>query len=495
MYKILKADKDTYITDKVVNDSRSHGANVGIAGTLDLFKLYGSTVTGSLKLPNIELSRLLIHFDLTSLRTLVSENKIDVTNNSFFAKLKLVDVYGGQPTPDKFTLTISPLSKSFDEGHGKDIVYYGDYDVANFLTASTNNVWLLSGCNQSGSVGSSCDYYTGSVSTTQYFTTGEEDLDVDVTTAVKAMISGTIPDSGFRISYTPAEETDHYTYFVKRFATKRADESRRPKLVFGFDDSIRDSSEGMALDTNETLFLYNYDHGRPTNLSVTGLNSIALKMRLPISGGFYEVAVTGSQHYSGINPVVGVYSASIYLSSSNSTVAAALLASGSKLKFTPIWGTLNGATAFFTGSNVTVVPPNRTSRSLSPTKFVVTAPNVNSSYRESESPVIRVNIFDHTAPLVTVAKYPVESPGSLQGIASDAYYRIRNVVTDYIVVPFDTSKGSTKLSSDSSGLFFQMDITNLEINSSYVIDVLLLVGGQLQQYSSVSPVFKILAEA
>ena len=111
MYKILKADKDTYITDKVVNDSRSHGANVGIAGTLDLFKLYGSTVTGSLKLPNIELSRLLIHFDLTSLRTLVSENKIDVTNNSFFAKLKLVDVYGGQPTPDKFTRTISPLSK------------------------------------------------------------------------------------------------------------------------------------------------------------------------------------------------------------------------------------------------------------------------------------------------------------------------------------------------------------------------------------------------
>lgn len=493
MYKVFRADKDTYITDRVIKSTRSTGANTGIAGSLDLFKLYGSTFTGSS--PNIELSRLLLHFDLTTLQDMISAGTVDYSNGTFFAKLQLSDVYGGQATPDNFTVTISPLSKSFSEGHGKDVVYYSDYDVANFLTASSGNYWLLSGCNMSGAVGSACDYFTGSVATTQYFTTGEENLNVDVTTAIRAILTGTIPNSGFRIALTPEEETDVRTYFVKRFASRHAyNEEKRPKLIVGFDDSIRDSSQGMTLDSNQTLFLYNYDHGVPTNLSVTGLNCIALKMQLPISGGFYEVAVTGSQHYSGINPVTGVYSASIYLSSSNVNVISALQSSGSIIKFTPIWGTLNGTTAFFTGSQIPVVAATRGSKSLSPTKFVVTAANVLNEFRINETPVIRVNIFDHTSPFVTLVKTPVESPGGLQGVASDAFYRVRDVATDYVAIPFDTTKGSTRLSSDSSGLYFKLDMSNLDVNRSYVIDVLLIVGGVSQHYSAVSPVFKVLAE-
>lgn len=493
MYKVFRADKDTYVTDRVIKSIRSTGANTGIAGSLDLFKLYGSTFTGSS--PNVELSRLLLHFDLTSLTDMVTAGTIDYSNSTFFAKLQLSDVYGGQATPDNFTVTVSPLSKSFSEGHGKDVVYYSDYDAANFITASSGNYWILSGCNSPGATGSSCDYFTGSVATSQYFTTGEENLNVDVTTAIRAILTGTIPNSGFRIALTPEEETDVRTYFVKRFASRHAyNEEKRPKLVVGFDDSIRDSSQGMTLDSNQTLFLYNYDHGVPTNLSVTGLNCIALKMRMPISGGFYEVAVTGSQHYSGINPVTGVYSASIYLSSSNANVVSALQSSGSIIKFTPIWGTLNGTTAFFTGSQIPVIAATRGSKFLSPTKFVVTATNVSNEFRIDETPVIRVNIFDHTSPFVTVVKTPVESPGSLQGIASDAFYRVRDVATDYVAIPFDTTKGSTRLSSDSAGLYFKLDVANLDVNRSYVIDVLLIVGGVSQHYSAVSPVFKVLAE-
>ena len=73
MYRILSASKDTYITDKIINNNfRATDANVGLAGTLDVFKLFeessymsGSTrITGSI----IELSRLLIKFDLEPLR-------------------------------------------------------------------------------------------------------------------------------------------------------------------------------------------------------------------------------------------------------------------------------------------------------------------------------------------------------------------------------------------------------------------------------------------
>ena len=44
MYRILTASKDAYITNKIINNSfRATDANVGQAGTLDLFKLYDET--------------------------------------------------------------------------------------------------------------------------------------------------------------------------------------------------------------------------------------------------------------------------------------------------------------------------------------------------------------------------------------------------------------------------------------------------------------------
>ena len=48
MYRILSASKDTYITNKIINSKfRATDANVGQAGTLDLFKLYAENISGS----------------------------------------------------------------------------------------------------------------------------------------------------------------------------------------------------------------------------------------------------------------------------------------------------------------------------------------------------------------------------------------------------------------------------------------------------------------
>ncbi len=41
MFYILTASADTYITNKIINNNyRATDANVGMAATLDLFKLY-----------------------------------------------------------------------------------------------------------------------------------------------------------------------------------------------------------------------------------------------------------------------------------------------------------------------------------------------------------------------------------------------------------------------------------------------------------------------
>ena len=188
MYKFVNSDRDAYITNKVVKSSFRTGSNVGSAGTLDLFKLYGATYSGSF--PNTELSRLLVHFDLSEIRELHDRGKIDVDDPSFWCRLTLSDVYGGQPTPSNFTVSVFPLSGTFEEGLGRDVVYYSDSDTCNWVSSSYGSAWLVTRCAGacSAPLGGG-DYITSSVSipnteVTQFFKTGEEDLSVDVTAII-----------------------------------------------------------------------------------------------------------------------------------------------------------------------------------------------------------------------------------------------------------------------------------------------------------------------
>jgi hypothetical protein len=464
-------------------------SNVGIAGSLDLFKLYGFTSSGSV--PNIELSRLLIHFDMSSLNNAVYSGTLKPEYNSFWAKIHLYDVYGGQPTPDRFTVSITPLAQSFDEGRGKDVVYYGDFDACNFLTASSigNTQWIVSGCANAGIPDSSPhDYFTGSWEHTQYFNTGEEDLEVDVTNVVREILTGTIENHGFRIALTPEEETDDYTYFVKRFASRHAyDDSKHPKLIIGFDDSIRDDSQGLSLDSHGTLFLYNYDNGVPSDITSgsTPVSNLKLKLQLPVSGGSYELIFSGSRYSSGL------YSASVYVPSTDPIIMSAFSSSGSIVKMTPIWGSIDDSITFLTGTQVNVRTANRGSITISPKNFVVTVHGLHDVHRSDEIAQLRVNVFDYASPFITVVKVPVNSPGAFQGIVSDAFYSVRDAVTQEVVIPFDVEHGSTRLSSDAESLFFNLDMSNLTKNHTYVIDILLYVGGKQQRYNGASAIFKV----
>jgi hypothetical protein len=496
MFKVLRADKDAYITDRVVDDVRVVSGNVGAAGALDLFKLYGISSSGSN--PNVELSRLLIHFDLTDLQTLYTDGKVDVTNPSFSARLNLMDVYGGQPTPSNFTVSVFPLSQSFDEGLGRDVVYYADNDVCNFLTASRpDNLWILSGANDGGNATGSHDYVSelGSTSmeSTQLFVTGEEDLDIDVTSALSATLVGQIPDSGFRVSFSSTLENDTRTYFVKRFGARKAfNPDKHPRLVIRYDDSIQDDTQALELESSGTLFMYNYSQGTLANLvsgssTLTGSNSIGLRLLTPISGGFREFSFTGSQHTNGVNPVTGIYSASVLVPSTDSAVAAHLLATGS-VKFTPIWGSLDGTVAFLTGSSVTFYPPSRTAKVLDNTRYTITCIGIHPSHPSTDQVVVRVNIFDHDSPRVFLVKEPLELPGI---VIRDVHYSVRDAITSEVVIPFDTTYNSTRVSSDAGGMFFTLDMSSLTNTRAYTIDILVHSNGSQHVYRDTSAVFRV----
>jgi hypothetical protein len=501
MLRILNSDKDTYITNKYVNSLQVKSGNVGIAGSLDLFKLYGITqiTSGTTVTPQTELSRILLHFDLDPLRDLLSAGKIDITDSSFRCHLVLKDVYGGQPTPNNFTLNIFPLSASFDEGLGKDTAYYADQDKSNFLSASKNNSWLGEGCSLSCFSTGSGDYITSSTTIphtliSQTFTTGEEDLFVDVTNLVSATLKYDLPDSGFRISYSDYIEADTHTYFVKRFGSRQSyDESKRPKLLVRFDDSISDDASNLYLDAASNLFLYNYVHGELQNLMsasfpVTGSNCLLLKLTTEVSGvGSYSLFFTGSQHKFGSNYTTGIYTAPVTIPLVDANIKLKLEQSGS-VKLTPVWGSIDGTLGFVTGSIITAYAPDRSSKRLNPRRYTVSAISTSSEYTENEDVTIKVNIFDENNPIIVAKKLPVILPGV---VLRNVYYAIRDASTEEYVVPFDSTFNSTKVSSDSSGMYFSFNTSVLIPLRNYVIDIMLAIDGSQQKYLNASSVFRI----
>ena len=302
MYRILSASKDTYITNKIINNRfRATDANLGQAGTLDLFKLYNeSTISGEEK--PVELSRLLIKFDLDEVTKMHNDKIIDIGSDSFSAQLKLTDIYGGQTTPSGFKIISFPLSQSFGEGPGYDVVSYTDVGIANWVTASyvnsTTNLWNQTGGRASGSLGlPNLDVIVSgtvhendgliNLSSEMFFKTGEEDLLLNVTNFVSASAKNLIPNHGFLIALSASYEKDNKTYFVKRFASRNTlNANIRPKLIIKYNDAIHDNHENFEFDTTGSLYLNNFSRNVLTNLlsgssgtEITGENCIILKIQ------------------------------------------------------------------------------------------------------------------------------------------------------------------------------------------------------------------------
>lgn len=511
MKRLLRATKDTYITNRVIRDQfRATDSNVGLAGTLDLFKLAAeSSYTGDGPFilgtsDPIELSRILIKFDLSSLSSLTS-SILDINHPSFSCVLRLADVMGGQTLPSNFSLILFPLSQSFDEGIGRDVNAFEDIDVANYLTASVSSglsTWFMSGADAKGFVGqASIDVITGStilgdIFTIQAFATGDEDAAFDVTKIVSATLVGLIPDNGFRIGFSGTQETDDRTRFVKRFATRHSTDPRlRPVIEVGFNDSTIDHHSSFFFDTSGSLFLNNFKRGVPTNIvsgvgltPVMGIGSLLVTLVSGnyVSGAYFSKTVTGSQHAIGNNAIEGVYSASFAISPWESGTLLDEVKSANSATFTEIWGSIDGTVGYYTGTLV-IQGFDRSAFSNVPDRIKMTITNLKGSFKSSERVRFRVFAQDDGFHL-RAKKLPIESKSL---IFDTMHYRVIDVNSDEIVFDFDIAKGSTKLSVDADGMYFDLYMSDLDIGRVYGFDILLDTHGSSQVFRSVGGTFRV----
>ena len=516
MYFTLTASKDTYITDKIIESSFSaSNANVGRASTLDLFRLYNESSLSGTTTTN-ELSRALIKFDYDRIDNL-KFTELDLNAGSFECRLELFDIMGGQVTPSNFTLILFPLSQSFDEGRGRDVIGFNDLDSSNFITASVTNdvvsTWYASGANAEGVIDktSSSGYpanidviVSGNLSDgngsvglgkTQTFVYGNENLSIDVTKIVSATVAGIIPNHGFRLSFTGSEETDKKTRFVKRFASRHVrNQLLRPRLVVSYDNTILDDHRNFEFNTSGTLFLNNFHKGKPADIlsgavdvvPVTGANCMHLKLVT----GSYEKVISASQHQAGTklsyadkggesyNYVTGVYSASFSIPFSDSstvtgseTITSKASESGS-VSFTTYWSDVDGLVGYHTGT-LTIKVPQRSSFDRIGKELDLIVTNARSLYNSTER--VQFRVFGREFVRKERAHRIPYRRESL--IFNEIYFRVLDVDTRDIIIPFKKDNNGTRLSVDSDGMSFQMYMDTLPIGRNYTLEFLIIDHG------------------
>ena len=199
-----------------------------------------------------------------------------------------------------------------------------------------------------------------------------------------------------------------------------------------------------------TLFLYNSVNNSYTNIlsastPVVGSNCLNLLLSTEILSGTYTLAFTGSQHKNGINYVDGIYSATFVIPENDSTLKKKLIESGS-IVLTPTWASLDNTVGYLTGSTLTLNQPIRSSKNEKYKRYVVTVTGLATTMFTNEKRTLRTNLFDYTSPLLTVTRLPVETPGI---VVRDVHYQVRDANTDIVIIPFDLTYNSTRLSSDA----------------------------------------------
>ena len=502
MFYILTASADTYITNKIIdNKFKATDGNVGRAGTLDLFKLYdeSSYISASTRVTSSidELSRILIKFDYDDVAALASSS-LNMNHPSFNVKLELFEAVLGAPVPKDFSIVAYPLSRSWQEGSGRNIGSFSDVDAANFLTASYSSsgvqLWNTSGSSARGFMGdANIDYMiSGTIGSNvvdfgsaQFFDEGPGKLSLDVTKVVSASISNIIQNHGFRISYSGSYENDRKTRFAKRFASRHArDATVNPRLIFTWDDSIQDKHRGLLFNVSSSLFLRNFTSGRPAAIvsgssltKLQGQDCVLLRFVSASGDPVNEssIYITASQHTGSTTGagMTGVYSGTFNLCRFDSSFFNTLKHNDS-LELTEIWSSMDKTVGFFTGS-IVVNKTEKTTGGFANRRLLFTPVGAQPEYEKDTEATIRFFIEDIDA---NSNKKAYKLPRKAKSIIVDeAYYRIKDIQTGKIIVPFDKTRQSTRVSSDADGMYVKFLTNGLPKNMQLSIDILLVDRG------------------
>ena len=536
--KRYTANADTTIANAFNSDlsTRGTGSNMGMSDSLEVFSIYGQTVSGSAASSTAELSRILVNFPVSEIVTDRTGGDIPVSGSvNFF--LRMFNAEHPFTVPRNFTLTASAVTKDWEEGHGLDMEGYRDLtkdgEGTNWMRASESQTWTRPGGDYDQQEESSFE---------QTFENGVEDLEVNITPLVEQWINSAgnvFSDKssarfGIGVHLSSSQEARYddsgindgdrgilinatgstRSYYTKKFFARGSEYFfKRPIIEARWDSSKKDSrgnfylssSLASAEDNLNTLYLYNYVRGQLKNIpKLGGKGSLtdATKTKLDVRIFSDHVGTTGIPKNAKALPKGGgvtVNDAFVITASyiASGTYSASFAYTGSETTIYDVWSTGSDTThrgsgasykEFHTGSGISVKSfesyehnPNET--------YVTSVKNLKSIYSNKET--ARFRLFarnkDWSPNIYTKATTEISA-----SIIEDAYYKVYRVYDDLTVIDYGTgSLSHTRASYDISGSYFDLDMSMFQSDYMYGLKIVYYLNGK---YIEQPEIFKFRVE-
>ena len=461
------ASKDTTISNAYKSNliTRAENSNVGAADSLEIFSIYGQE-----SLSSIEKSRILVQFPIDQIITDRSASLIPNSGSTHFF-LKINNVEHPLTLPKDYTVLISPLSKSWEEGYGLDLENYLDDGYpygygATWLTASLSSSWT----NPGGDTITSENY-------SYNFITGLEDIEINITSLVEKWINGNIPNNGIlvKLSGTFEDGSRERSFYTKRFSSRTSEYFyKRPSIDARWESFIQDDRSNfykydIALsddDNKMNIYFYNKVKGSLKNI----INNITPGVKFYSDANFNNEITSSFKNIT--NPSAGVYRATVILDTTASIVYDKWYnTSSSGIYFSDSFDVLNRRNYDVTG------------------EYIINITNLKSAYSQKEQAIFKIfcRQKDWSPTIYSVANDSIQNT-----VLNNLYYKIFRLNDNYTVIDYSTgSVAFSKTSYDYNGNYFEIDMKNIEKNYSYGVKLALYDGVLLKEFS---PTFKFRVE-
>lgn len=488
--KRYTATADNTITDAFYQAGQLAGAqiratiaNMGGADTLEVFTINSRAYEDS-----VEKSRILVNFDFNK----IIEDRQNYTlpaSGSVKFYLRMYNVEHSETVPKDFTLSIFPISRSWDEGIGLDLDNYTD-NGRFFTTAVDGGAFLGTGSNWI-SASNDAEWTTEGGDflydweMMQYFETGIEDLEVEVTDVVEKKLLSSSFMYGFAIQISPDLEGVDGTYgetkYTKRFSARSSEYFfKRPVIEARWEPQIKDDYPTYKISNPTTqlthesnyvnVYYYNQFNGMkiPITSSVTTSSiEVGIFTGSQLVGGGVN-AVTSPSTYSKTKINDSTYKFSFVLDSTDADLAP--LVNGTTSVITASYKVFNTSPAFTlyseTGS-LNIIKEQVEQYASPQTEYTFKVVNLKPTYKYGEKAVFQVfsRPTNWNPNIYTKATQTIETTRH-----KNLYYKIVRVADNYTVIDYGTGSFKyTQLDYDRGYNFFELDMSILEPDYSYEI--------------------------
>ena len=516
------ATKDNTITNAFKADLRTRGtgSNMGESDILEVFSISAQEHSAS-----CELARTLVEFPVDTIISDRNAGTIPASGSVNFY-LRMYNAKHSATLPKNFTLVAAAVSQSWEEGTGLDMEEYSDltYDGigSNWVTRSSGSSWALIG-----------GKFHASPQFQQTFTRGHEDLEMDITHLVENWVEGENAGTGGadggsdyrKLNYgvgiflTASQEAEakigvsnaviqnltgsKRSYYTKKFFARSSEFFfKRPCIEARWDSSRKDEAGSFKFwsplatgaDNLNTIYFYNIVNGQLKNISTDYLtnnkilvslysashdgsqpqgSALLLKSSSYSALGHTPIAATNNTNATGgLTTDTGIYSCSLAITGAN--------VSGTVANMFAVWhnigfGGSTGRYQFHT-SSITVSPRKASTNNDQPS-YVTAMTNLRPSYHKNENARFRFYVRQKNwNPNIHVQATSEPETSVIQ----DAYFRISRIADDHTVIDYGTGSANneySRLSYDVSGNYFDLDMSLLQPDYAYGINLIYYING------------------